>query len=132
MRCILDRNRTSRSGRGLAAASVADPAGRWIGSRRGDAKAVDTDLSQKIQEAASLLVKRGATAVFLFGSAASGSLRDDSDIDLAVTGLPPEIFFRAMAEASRIVGRPVDLVSLDRADEVAESLRRSGELHRVA
>jgi predicted nucleotidyltransferase len=51
-------------------------------------------------------------------------LRDDSDIDLAVTGLPARVFFKAVAEASRIVGRSVDVVELDRGGEVADALRR--------
>jgi len=93
---------------------------------------MDQQFRDRIQEAAQLLRKRGATAVYLFGSVVHGTLREDSDVDLAVTGLPPEVFFRAMAEAARIIGRPVDLVALDRDDEVASSLYRSGELQRVA
>lgn len=93
---------------------------------------MDADLSQRIRAAATLLMSRGATEVYLFGSVATGRLRDDSDVDLAVVGLPPEVFFRAMAEASRIVGRPVDLLALDRQPAIAASLRRSGELQRVA
>ena len=36
----------------------------------------------------------GAKTVYLFGSAARGSMRADSDIDLAVSGLPPRISSR--------------------------------------
>jgi predicted nucleotidyltransferase len=32
----------------------------------------------------------GATQVFIFGSAVKGRLRPDSDIDMAVTGLPSQ------------------------------------------
>jgi predicted nucleotidyltransferase len=93
---------------------------------------VDAGLDRRIREAAALLIRRGATAVYVFGSATTGRLRDDSDVDMAVEGLPASVFFKAMAEASRIVGQPVDLVALDRGDGIGEALRRSGGLARVA
>lgn len=93
---------------------------------------MDPALDRCIREAAALLIRRGATAVYVFGSATTNRLRDDSDIDMAVEGLPAAVFFRAMAEASRIVGRPVDLVALDRGDGIGDALRRSGGLARVA
>jgi predicted nucleotidyltransferase len=93
---------------------------------------LDQALLDRIRQAAQMLKQRGARAVYLFGSAARGALHGDSDVDLAVTGLPDDVFFRAMADASRIVGLPVDLVALDRNEAVARSLYRSGELKRVA
>ncbi|HZN40958.1 MAG TPA: nucleotidyltransferase domain-containing protein [Planctomycetota bacterium] len=89
------------------------------------------ELEQRIRSAAKRLRERGAKEVYLFGSAVTGQLRDDSDVDLGVIGLPATLFFRAMAEATRIVGRPVDLLALDRGDDIANSLLRSGELQRV-
>ena len=86
--------------------------------------AMEAALQQRIRDAAARLREHGATAVYLFGSSVRGPLRDDSDIDLAVTGLPARVFFKAVAEASRIVGRSVDVVELDRGGEVAEALRR--------
>jgi predicted nucleotidyltransferase len=74
---------------------------------------MDEALRIRIREAAQRLRERGAVAVYLFGSARSGRMREDSDVDLAVSKLPAETFFRAMAEASRIVGRPVDLLALE-------------------
>ena len=93
---------------------------------------IEPRLLERIREGAQLLRARGATAVYVFGSVTRGHLREDSDIDLAVTGLPPEIFFKTMAEVARIIGRPVDLVALDRDDAVARSLFASGELQHVA
>ena len=46
-------------------------------------------LRQLIDEAASILTEEGAREVYLFGSAASGRVHQDSDIHLAVSGLPP-------------------------------------------
>jgi predicted nucleotidyltransferase len=42
---------------------------------------------------ANLLCSMGATQVYLFGSATKGGLRPDSDVDVAVRGLPPEVYF---------------------------------------
>jgi predicted nucleotidyltransferase len=61
------------------------------------------DLKDRIQKAAKRLMEHGATAVYVFGSVVKGGMRDDSDVDMAVRGLPPSVFFKAMADASRII-----------------------------
>lgn len=96
------------------------------------ASAMGPELLERIRLAAARLVERGASSVYLFGSMTTGRAREDSDFDLAVAGLPPQIFFAALAEATRIIGRPVDLLALERHPELAEELFRSGELQRVA
>jgi predicted nucleotidyltransferase len=93
---------------------------------------MDAELRTRILAAAQCLRAHGATEVYLFGSARTDQMRDDSDVDLAVTELPPGAFFRAMAEASRIVGRHVDLLALERYPELARELHAAGELDRVA
>ena len=92
---------------------------------------MDADLRDKIAAAARRLIELGAKEVYVFGSAVKGRMRKDSDVDLAVRGLPSAVFFHATTEAWRIVGRPVDLLCLDRGDEIARSLDASGELQRV-
>jgi predicted nucleotidyltransferase len=81
--------------------------------------------------AAAALRAAGAREVYVFGSASKGKLRPGSDVDLAVSGLPPEVFFRAMGKASRAVGRPVDLVDLDEDSLFTRYLKEEGELKRV-
>ncbi len=81
--------------------------------------------------AANLFRRMGATEVFVFGSAAKGALRPDSDIDMAVTGLPPKVYFSAISKASDLLGRPVDLVDLDDPTPLVRHLRGSGALVRV-
>jgi predicted nucleotidyltransferase len=66
--------------------------------------------------------------VFIFGSAVKGRLRPDSDIDMAVTGLPSQVYFSAISKASDLLGRPVDLVDLDDPTPLVEYLLGSGEL----
>jgi predicted nucleotidyltransferase len=83
------------------------------------------------QKAVAALKAAGAREVYLFGSAAKGALRDNSDIDLAVSGLPPEVFFRSAAKASRAIGRPVDLIDLDEDSPFTRYLKDEGELRRV-
>ena len=82
--------------------------------------------------AADLLRRLGATEVFIFGSAIRGELRPDSDVDLAVIGLPAQAYFTAISKASDLLGRPVDLVDLDDSTPLVRYLLGSGELVRVA
>ena len=92
---------------------------------------MDTELGALIEKAAAALKAAGAREVYVFGSAGKGKLRPDSDVDIAVSGLPPEGFFRAMGKASRAVGRPVDLIDLDEDNPFARYLKSKGELLRV-
>jgi len=93
---------------------------------------MDGVMSDLIKRAAQALKTAGAREVYLFGSAARGVLREDSDIDFAVSGLPPENFFRAMGKVGDIVQRNIDLVDLDEVNPFTRYLKEEGELHRVA
>lgn len=81
--------------------------------------------------AANLLRSMGASQVFIFGSAVKGGLRPDSDVDMAVRGLPSQIYFSAISKASDLFGRPVDLVDLDDPTPLVRYLLVSGDLVRV-
>lgn len=93
---------------------------------------MNEDLKNILDRAAAALKAAGAREVYLFGSAASGTLHEGADIDLAVTGLPPEKFFRAMGEAAQILQRPLDLIDLDEKNLFTEYLKKKGKLLRVA
>ncbi|MDR3676236.1 MAG: nucleotidyltransferase domain-containing protein, partial [Acidobacteriota bacterium] len=73
----------------------------------------------------------GAKEVYVFGSARKGTMRPNSDVDMAVSGLPPEVFFCAMAKASRALGRPVDLIDLDEDNDFTRYLKSKGKLLHV-
>jgi len=88
--------------------------------------------AKALSAAASLLLRLGATEVFVFGSATKGSLRPGSDIDMAVRGLPPSVYFSAVSKAAELLDRPVDLVDLDDPTPIVRYLLGSGELIRVA
>jgi len=92
---------------------------------------MDAELAPLIEKAAAALKAVGAREVYVFGSAAKGKLREYSDVDLAVSGLPPELYFRAMGKASRALGRPVDLIDLDEDNPFTRYLKGKGELLRV-
>jgi predicted nucleotidyltransferase len=81
--------------------------------------------------AAKLLRSMGAKQVFIFGSATKEGLRPHSDVDIAVTGLPSQVYFSAVSRASELFRRPVDLVDLDDSTPLVRYLLDSGELVRV-
>jgi len=89
------------------------------------------ELKELIRKAAIALKEAGAREVYLFGSAATGIMREESDIDMAVSGLPPEVFFKAMGRAGDILQRSLDLVDLDEDNPFTRYLKEEKELQRV-
>lgn len=92
---------------------------------------MDDKLRQSIERVAMALKAFGAREVYVFGSIARNVIRPDSDIDIAVSGLPPEVFFKAMSDAEDVAGRPLDLVDLDVDTPFTRHLKEEGELQRV-
>jgi len=89
------------------------------------------EMRRLIERAVLALKAAGAREVYLFGSAARGQMREDSDVDLAVSGLPPELFYRAGAEAEDALGRTLDLIDLDEVTPFTQYLKEESELLRV-
>jgi predicted nucleotidyltransferase len=90
------------------------------------------ELNDLLIQAANTLRTFGATEVYVFGSFANGTFREDSDIDLAVSGIPPEKFFEAMGRAEDVLNREIDLIDLDEKNPFVEFLKSHGELRNVA
>jgi len=88
-------------------------------------------MKQKIARAAEALKKYGAREVYLFGSLAEGKYTRNSDIDMAVSGLPPRVFFAAMSDAHKILMRPIDLIDLDDGSLFSEYLKKERLLYNV-
>lgn len=84
---------------------------------------------QLLPPAAKLLVQRyGAHQVLLFGSLAEGTFSENSDVDLAVIGMPQAHYFEALAELMRLFGAPVDLVRIEDAPpSLRDRIRSEGE-----
>ena len=87
--------------------------------------------AHSIDQLVAVLKSSGAKTVYLFGSAAKGTMRSDSDLDLAVSGLPPEKFFKALSAASSVVDRSIHLIDLDEVTPFTRYLIEEGELQRV-
>lgn len=90
---------------------------------------IETDIL--IKRVVAELKTAGAREIYIFGSAAKGKADVDSDLDLAVSGLPPSVFYRLGAHVSDLVGRSVDLVDLDMNTPFTRHLRAENELVRV-
>lgn len=81
------------------------------------------DSRRRVQCASSAI---GATGVWVFGSLVDED-RAPGDVDLAVSGLAPEQYFRALAELMHLFGGPVDLVRLEEASEtLRERIEQEG------
>ncbi len=89
-------------------------------------------LFPEIQRAVDILLNNGAREVYVFGSHARGDATPDSDLDLAVRGMPPEHFFRAVGETCSALSIPVDIVDLDESSPALDFLKEHGDLLRVA
>jgi predicted nucleotidyltransferase len=90
------------------------------------------DLKKDISVAAEILMQDGCREVYIFGSLAKGTFSPESDIDLAIVGLPKERFFSAYGRILSQVRRRVDLVGLDYGSDFGNRLRSVGILSRVA
>lgn len=65
---------------------------------------------EEARRAAQILAEQfGVERVTLFGSLAADRARRGSDVDLAVEGLAPALFFKADARLALDVGVPVDM-----------------------
>ena len=89
-------------------------------------------ISEDIKVAVEYLQSVGCYEIYIFGSVASGNIRVNSDIDIAVKGLTPENFFSVYGELMMRVKTPVDLVDLELQKVFGKILQSSGELFRVA
>ncbi|MSP59786.1 MAG: nucleotidyltransferase domain-containing protein [Myxococcales bacterium] len=70
-----------------------------------------------------------ARRVALFGSLTRNELQGHSDIDLAVLGLAPRDYWRALDRLCLAAGRPVDLVPIEEAsDSLLARLEAAGEI----
>jgi len=93
---------------------------------------MNEELEKEILEAARVLISFGAQEVYLFGSLAKGTITENSDVDLAVKGLPDDVFFSAIAQASRILPVPLDVMTYDENSALVKLLKMKGEMRRVA
>lgn len=89
------------------------------------------DFKQDLLRAIEILKTGGCSDIFLFGSLATGELRDNSDIDLAVRGCPKGKFFHLLGKLLFELKYSVDLIDLDRQDTFSRYLLNEGELIQI-
>jgi len=81
-----------------------------------------------IEMATNLLKNEGCETVFLFGSLVTGKIRDDSDIDIGVKGLPKNKFFEVYSRLYFDFENKIDLVDFDTNSDFYSMLNRIGEV----
>jgi predicted nucleotidyltransferase len=89
-------------------------------------------MSPLVAKAAAILREEGVTEIYVFGSYARGDARPDSDLDLAVAGLPAAHHFRVAGRLAGELGVLVDLLDIEEAPAFFNFLQSRGELRRVA
>ena len=88
-----------------------------------------TNLDKKLFKATEYLKSIGAKEIILFGSLADGTFDSRSDIDLAVAGISPKAYFRAVVELPSLVNWKVDLIAIDHArQDFAGYIRKYGKV----
>ena len=81
-----------------------------------------------IEMAADLLKNEGCESVFLFGSLVTGKIRDDSDIDIGVKGIPEGKFLKLYSRLYFDFKNKIDLVDFDANSDFYSMLNSIGEV----
>lgn len=89
------------------------------------------ELMALIERVKAILISEGASEVYLFGSVSKDETNEHSDIDIAVSGLPPGKFLKAMGKAGDILQKPFDLIDLDEDNPFTRYLKEEGVLKRI-
>ena len=89
-------------------------------------------LSKKITATISnLLLNEGCTECYLFGSHATGSADEYSDIDIEIKGLPPARFFAVHSLLEDVTNTTVALIDFDEKPQFFSLLNDLGELKKI-
>jgi predicted nucleotidyltransferase len=73
-------------------------------------KGFPDDIVRDLETIKSILLRHGAWKIIVYGSIARGDYRADSDIDICCEGIPPEHYFRALAECLMATQRRVSVL----------------------
>lgn len=95
-------------------------------------KKLPNDYKEDIKKAIKILKGNGTTEIFIFGSAASGKVNKNSDIDIAVRGLEQKDFYKVASILMFELEKEIDLVDLDdKTDRFSQMLLKSDMLVRI-
>ncbi|MHA1649083.1 MAG: nucleotidyltransferase family protein [Candidatus Helarchaeota archaeon] len=88
---------------------------------------LDKKIEEKIAKGIKYLKLIGCKEIILFGSLIDGTFDEHSDIDLAVSGIIPRNYFKAVVTLPSVIGHKVDLVALDYVSKDFEKkIRKEG------
>jgi len=83
---------------------------------------ISTEDRDKIRD---ISKKYNVKRVLLFGSSVNPDI-DGNDIDLAIEGVEPKVFFKFYGELLFALSKPLDLVDLSRKSRFTEFIKRKG------
>ena len=90
------------------------------------------DIMKDINIAKEILLREGVYEIYVFGSIAEGNYVKQSDIDLAIKGLPEDRYFKVYGELLGKLSRNLDLISLDYKNDFSKMIKETGKLERIA
>ena len=87
---------------------------------------------EDIKKATKILKENGAKEVFIFGSIANGKFNENSDIDIAITGLKEKDFYKVASLLMFELENEFDLIDLDdKENRFSQMLLKVGGLFKV-
>ena len=86
---------------------------------------------EDIRKATNFLKSEGCKTVFLFGSMVTGKIHENSDIDIGISGLPPQKYLRVYAQLDKEISNKVDLIDFDSNKDFYSLLNSIGEIIEV-
>ena len=86
---------------------------------------------QDIENATALLKSEGCGSVYLFGSLVTGKIRENSDIDIGIMGLPREKFLPLYSRLYFDFDNKIDLVDFDKNNDFFSLLSNLGEVVQI-
>jgi predicted nucleotidyltransferase len=103
---------------------------KYFSKQESESHALAARARKDLAKAVEILKKYGAKRVFIFGSLCrTGRFYPDSDIDLAVEGIPAKLFNRAAADLMMSMNWPIDLKPIEELDELIHGMIiKKGEL----
>lgn len=87
---------------------------------------------EDIKKAAQILKENGVKEIFIFGSLANGKFNENSDIDIAVSGLSEKDFYKVASILMFELKNEFDLIDLDdKENRFSQMLLKVGGLLKV-
>jgi len=101
---------------------------KWGHEREIRKRRSQTVKSQLIQQGKELFKKFQVKKVVLYGSVLENNMREDSDIDIMVDFLSPDIFFSFQCQLEELLNIPVDVHTMDEDKKFTRKVLQRGEV----